>query len=292
MSFVKGCIEYGGAFQMKLKGMKVEEAIQKIIERSANAVFIAGGDIFRGNIRRCPNRDKAKFIYLRGDISYGEAVPDIHSNEFMELKVKALDDPLGWVAESYNGLKYLAECKNAEIILLQFDWYTLQIWQLATQAYIEQLGITDHIQRLCIDDSSFCINSVGNIDIGGSHKAFYSLVCRQKPINLEKYLIEPAAVQCYLDINSTNGELRDYIKNVSSQFENPYRACGRFFADFPKWGGEEEFLKIAMETLSQDEKCVDKMKHWKRVIKKERGEFIRTGCTIEITERQRSKTTE
>ena len=56
--------------------------------------------------------------------------------------------------------------------------------------------------------------------------------------------------------------------------------------------GEEEFLKIAMETLSQDEKCVDKMKHWKRVIKKERGEFIRTGCTIEITERQRSKTTE
>ena len=72
---------------MKLKGMKVEEAIQKVIEHSANAVFIVSGDIFRGNIRRCPNKDKAKFIYLRGDISFWEAVSDIHSNEFMELRL-------------------------------------------------------------------------------------------------------------------------------------------------------------------------------------------------------------
>lgn len=196
--------------------MKIEEAIQKIIEHSTNAVFIVSGDIFCGDIRLCPNRDKARFIYLRGDIPFGKSVPDILSDEFVELRAKALDDPLERTAESYNELKCLSKYKNAEIILLQFDWYMLQIWQLKMQAYIEQIGITNRIKRLCIDDSSFCINSVDDIDICGSHKAFYSLVCRHKPINSERYLIEPAAVKCYLDINSTNGELHAYIKNISS----------------------------------------------------------------------------
>lgn len=144
----------------------------------------------------------------------------------------------------------------------------LQIWQLKMQTYIEQIGITNRIKRLCIDDSSFCINSVGDIDICGSHKAFYNLVCRHKPINSERYLIEPATVKRYLDINSTNGELRAYIKNVSSQFEDPFRAFKKFFNDFPKWGSDEDFLKIAIETLSKDEKYADKMKHWKQVIEK------------------------
>ena len=47
-------------------------------------------------------------------------------------------------------------------------------------------------------------------------------------------------------------------------------------------------MKIAIETLSQDEKYADKMKHWK----KKWGGFIQTGCIIEMTERQRVKASE
>ena len=249
--------------------MKIEEAIQKIIEHSTNAVFIVSGDIFCGDIRLCPNRDKAMFIYLRGDIPFGKSVPDILSDEFVELGAKALDDPLGRTAESYNELKCLSKYKNAEIILLQFDWYMLQIWQLKMQAYIEQIGITNRIKRLCIDDASFCINSVDNINIDGSYNAFSDLFCRHKYINSERYLIEPDAIKCYLDINSPTGKLRDYIRNVSSKFENPFHAYVKFLDDFPKWVlSDNSFLKLAIETLSKDKKYADIIGNWKRIIKR------------------------
>lgn len=51
-------------------------------------------------------------------------------------------------------------------------------------------------------------------------------------------------------------------------------------------------MKIAIETISKDEKYADKMKHWKQVIEKKWGEFIQTGCIIEMTERRRVKANE
>lgn len=260
---------------IELEGIKVENAVQKIIEDSTNAVFLVEGDILCGSIRLCQNINDAKFIYVNDDMSFGDATPIILSNEFAELKAKALNNPFG---KSHTAEKYKQECitikdfseyKNAEIILLQFDCYKSQIWQLAMQAYIEQLGITDHIKRLCIDDIYFCINSVDNIDTDGSHNAFYSVICKHNSINLERYLIEPDAIKCYLDINSPNGELRDYIRNVSSQFENPFRAFVKFSKNFPKWGlSDYSFFKIAFETPSQDKKYADTIKNWKRIIKR------------------------
>lgn len=266
-------------------GIKVENAVQKIIEHSTNAIFIVEGNILRGNIRLCPNMNDAKFIYVTDDMSLGRATPAILSDEFTKLRAKALNNPFGksYTAENCRQdsaeLKSLSEYKNAEIILLQFDDYISQIWQLAMQAYIEQLGITDHIKRLCIDDSSFCINSVDNIDIDGSHNAFYSLMCRYNPINSERYLIEPDAIGCYLDINSPTGKLRDYIRNVSSQFESPFRAYVKFLNDFPKWGlSDNSFFKLVIETLSKDERYIDKIRNWKRIIKRACPvNFIQTG---------------
>lgn len=267
MSNIKNNIEF--------ESMKVENAVQKIIKYSTNAVFIVEGNILRGSIRLCPNMNDAKFIYVNNDMYFGRTVPDILSNEFAEWEAKTLNNPFGksYTAEKYKqeciALKSLSEYKNAEIILLQFDCYRSQIWQLAMQAYIEQLGITNHIKRLCIDDDSFCINSVDNIDIDGSHNAFYSLVCRHKPINSERYLIEPTAIKCYLDINSPNGEFHNYIRNVSSKFENPFHAYVKFLNDFPKWGlCDNSFFKLPIETLSQDERYVDTIKNWKRIIKR------------------------
>lgn len=259
----------------EFEGMKVENAVQKIIEYSTNAVFVVEGNILRGSIRLCSNMNDAKFIYVNDDMYFGRTVPDILSSEFAEWEAETLNNPFGksYTAEKYKqeciALKSLSEYKNAEIILLQFDCYISQIWQLAMQAYIEQLGITNHIKRLCIDDDSFCINSVDNIDIDGSNNAYCSLVCRHNPINLERYLIDADAIKCYLDINSSTGKLRDYIRNVSSKFENPFHAYVKFLNDFPKWGlSDDSFFKIAIETLSQDERYVDIIKNWKRIIKR------------------------
>lgn len=256
---------------IELKGIKLENAVQKIIENYANAVFIVDGDVLRRTIHFYPNKDKAKFIYFTDNMAVGSASADILSDDFIALRAEILNNLHCYSVENYkkgcDELKGVSEYKNAEIILLQFDCYMSQIWQLTMQAYMEQLEITEHIKRLCIDYSSFRINSVDNIDIDGSHNAYCNLLCRHKYINSERYLIETEAVECYLDINSTNGELRNYIRNVSSQFENPFKACGKFFHDFPKWGlGESEFFKIAVETFSQDEKYVDIMKKWKRIL--------------------------
>ena len=61
-----------------------------------------------------------------------------------------------------------------------------------------------------------------------------------------------------MDINSPNGELRDYVLNVSSQFKNPFHAYVKFLNDFPKWGlSDDSFLKLAIETLSQDKKYIE-----------------------------------
>lgn len=256
---------------IEIKGMKVENVVQKIIENSTNAVFIVEGNVLRGNINLCPNKDKAKFIYFIDNMATGPASVDILSDCFIALRAETLKN-LSYAAESYKRgcveLKSLSGYKNDEIILLQFDWYTSQIWQLVMQAYIEQLGITDHIKRLCIDDTSFCINSVDNIYIDGSHNAYCSLVCRHNPINLERYLIEPDAIKCYLDINSLTGHLRDYIRNVSSKFENPFHAYVKFLNDFPKWGlSDNSFFKLAIEAFSQDKKYTDIIRNWKRIIK-------------------------
>ena len=94
-------------------------------------------------------------------------------------------------------------------------------------------------------------------------------MCRHTPINSERYLIEPSAIKCYLDINSPNGELRDYTRNVSSKFENPFHAYAKFLDDFPKWGlSDDSFFKIAIETLSKDEKYTDTIRNWKQIIKR------------------------
>ena len=151
MSNIKNNIEF--------EGMKVENAVQKIIEYSTNAVFIVEGNILHGSIRLCPNMNDAKFIYVNDDIYFCRTVSDILSNELAEWEAKSLNNPFGksYIAEKYKQecitLKDFSEYKNAEIILLQFNCYRSQIWQLAMQAYIEQLGITNHIRRLCIDDT-------------------------------------------------------------------------------------------------------------------------------------------
>ena len=265
---------------MEFKGMMIKDALQKVIERSTNAVFVVDGDVLRGDIKLCPNSDKAKFIYVRDNFCIGKSSPDLLSDEFVALRAEGEPHPLNppSAVERYKerclpALLELQECKNAQIYLLQWDGYISQIWQLAMQAVIEQNGLTNRVTRLRIDDSVLMSDCDDDILIDGSYEAYCEIICRHRSMSVEKFMIDPAAVECYLDINSPDGKLRDYIRNVSTQFENPYLAVGQFFREYYDWGvGDGAFLRFAMETLSEDEKYAEKFKQWKKIIKKrERG---------------------
>lgn len=267
---------------MEFKGMRIKDALQKVIERSTNAVFVAEGDMFRGEVKLCPNSDKAKFIYVRDDFCIGKSSPDLLSDEFVALRAEGEPFPLNppSAVERYKerclpALIELQECKNAQIYLLQWDDYISQIWQLAMQAVIEQNGLSNRVTRLRIDDSFLMSDCDDDILIDGSYEAYCEIICRHRNMSAEKFLIDPAAVECYLDINSPDGKLRDYIRNVSTQFENPCRAVWPFFCDFPEWGvSDSAFLRFAMETLSEDEKYAEKFKQWKKIIKKRERDCV------------------
>ena len=210
----------------------------------------------------------------------GTAAPIILSKEFIALRTEAWNNTYGF--EPYTAEKYEAECASAlrelsetkpsDIVLVQFDRYVSQIWQLTMQAYIEQLGITDKVKMLCFYDdckSDFYVSHFDEIDVKGAHEAHCQLICRHEPRDLTNFLIDAEAVDCYLDLTSPAGPLREYICKTSSTFESPYHACGIFFRDYPKWGlGDGEFIMIAMQTHSQNLKYAETAKKWKRILKR------------------------
>lgn len=261
-------------------GMTLKNAIHEIIKKNSTATFLVDGDTLQGDIcsYKCPS--SAKFIFVRDYMATGTAAPVILSKEFIAMRTEAWSNP--YDTEPYTTEKYEVECasvlrelseiKPTDIILIQFDCYVSQIWQLTMQAYIEQLGIANKVKRLCFYDdckSDFYVSHFDEIDIKGAHEAYCQLVCRHEPRDLMNYLIDAEAVECYLDINSPTGPLREYICKTSSTFESPYHACGIFFRDYPKWGlGDGEFIMIAMQTLSQNPKYAETVKKWKRILKR------------------------
>lgn len=261
-------------------GMTLKNAIHEIIKKNSTATFLVDGDTLQGDIcsYKCPS--SAKFIFVRDYMATGTAAPVILSKEFIAMRTEAWSNP--YDTEPYTTEKYEVECasvlrelseiKPTDIILIQFDCYVSQIWQLTMQAYIQQLGIANKVKRLCFYDdckSDFYVSHFDEIDIKGAHEAYCQLVCRHEPRDLMNYLIDAEAVECYLDINSPTGPLREYICKTSSTFESPYHACGIFFRDYPKWGlGDGEFIMIAMQTLSQNPKYAETVKKWKRILKR------------------------
>lgn len=261
-------------------GMTLKNAIHEIIKKNPTATFLVDGDTLRGDIRsyKCPN--SAKFIFVRDYLATGTVAPIFLSEEFIALRTEAWNNPYDtepYITEKYevecaSALRELSEIKPTDIILVQFDCYVSQIWQLTMQAYIEQLGIAGSVKRLCFYDdckTDFYVSHFDEISVKGAYEVYCQLVCRHEPRDLAKYLIDAEAVDCYLDINSPAGPLREYICETSSSFENPYHAYGVFLRDYEKWGlSESEFLMIAMQTLSQNSEYSETVKKWKRILKR------------------------
>lgn len=252
----------------------LENVVEELAQKYDNAFFLVDGDSMKGDLCRIKGLDQTKVIYLYDYMAVGSATPEILSEEFIRMRADALSGaPYGeYTVEEYerenaSELRKLLEMKGAEIILLQYDCYVSQIWQLTMQAYIEQEKLAKEITRVivCEGNHSFLAKEIKVIDVFGSHSAYCELVCNHKTIDLSRYLIDKKTVEYYLDINSEVGNLTKYICEVSSGFEDPYTACGMFLYDFQEGGlGDREFLQIAYKTLSEKTEHQDVIKKWNK----------------------------
>lgn len=263
-----------------MNGQPLFDVLDKLLKQYPNSTFLIDGDTLRGEFKSLININLGKFVFVRDYMGTGTGAPEILSTKHIAYRAKEFDcpwdDTVSYTSDDYERdcaaeLRTLSERKDAEIVLVQFDCHISSIFQLTMQAYIEQLGITDHIIRVVFCErcanfrAEFICIKCDTILVAGSHQAYCLLVCEHKAVKLLKYLISNTAVKSYLDIHSPAGKLANYIRNTSSCFDNPFCAAGIFLRDFPRLGlGDFEFLRIAYSMLNNDARYYDVAKKWKQ----------------------------
>ncbi len=261
-----------------MKEITLKETIAQLIESNPNTIFLVDGDSLRGDCSKIKGFNRDKFIFVRDYMAVGTAAPEVLSPEFISLRIESLCGPFGnklysekaYEQECISGLRSLAHMPAAEIVLIQYDCYVSRIWQMTMMAYIEQLGCSNCVKRILFYDGerTFGVSRMDDISVEGAHEAYCRIVCEKKMIDLSQYLISEEAVACYFDINSSDGKLRQYIRDVSSGYDKHASATGQFLYDFADWGlGDGEFIRIAYQTLSEDPRFEAVAKKWKKSMK-------------------------
>jgi len=259
-------------------GEPLIKVIDKLLIRHPDATILVDGNSLCGDFAPFIRLNRGKFIFVRDYMGTGTAAPEILSPEFIALRVRKFNDPQGkkkYSATDYewevaSALRVIPDRKGTEVIFVQFDCHLSQMWQLTMQAYIEQSMIADHITRIVFCEkhinkshSEWICTKYDTIPVARSHEAYCQLICQHKKMKLSHFFISSAAVKSYLDVNASNGKLAAYIRNVSSTFDNPFFAAGRFLRDFPRLGlGDMDFLRIAYYTLEKDEEYQAVAKQW------------------------------
>jgi len=256
----------------------LSKAIAKILSNSPNTVFLVDGVCISYIIERDFRAHKRNFIYVNDYMALGRASSTILSAEYIHLRSKSFNGPLAmepytesqYETEHASPLRKLAEFRDHPVALIQADCLISHIWQLTMLAYIEQLGIEGHVTQILFFEtrSDFHVKDINQIDIRGAHADFCQLVCRHKPVNLQKYRIPYEAVSCYLELNGKNRILREYILQESTKYDNPYTACGQFLYDFPTWGlSDDVFLNLAYSILLESPEHKELSVKWKKFVR-------------------------
>lgn len=250
------------------------EAIEALLQKHSNAVFLVNGTSFYGELHKFSCADREKFLMIGDYMATGAVDREILSEKYIEMRTKEFNDPWGeiYTKQEYerdcvSKLRSLAKREKAEVILVQFDCLVSQIWQLTMQAYVEQIGISDHVTRLvfCHD---FSVGENNRIFILGSYDAYCQLMCQHKKIDVSRFMITHAAVDCYLAIHTTENIFKEYILKKSATFDTPYSAFIAFSKDFPQWGLEDrDFMRIAYNTMCASGRYKDVAKRWMRMLK-------------------------
>ena len=143
----------------------------------------------------------------------GEVVDIVYSDEFIKLRVKALNVSEDEYRSKMSVCEILSK-NNYSTICLWFGKDTFcQMNLLALLAYLEQIGYQGKLILNYIDDETFeQIETNINVKLGVYRKIYRDvLISKYKPKELG--VLEARAVDLYFDYHSNNGMLATLIKN-------------------------------------------------------------------------------
>lgn len=147
----------------------------------------------------------------------GNAVSEIYSHKFIELRSKELNV----TAEEYRAKMHvhdaLADSKYAELSLWFGKDTFCQMNLLTILAYLEQIEYDGKVALNYIDDETFEVIE-DNIPVAlGSYKKLYEdiLIAKKQPTDLG--VLDVKAIKLYFDYHSENGALARLIKENSDK---------------------------------------------------------------------------
>lgn len=82
--------------QLKFVDLKLNDAIQKIIDVNSDAIFVVEGDVFCGTLKLIQGIDEDNFIYVTDTMDIGEVHSSILSEEFIALRVNINEAMKDW----------------------------------------------------------------------------------------------------------------------------------------------------------------------------------------------------
>lgn len=88
--------------QLKFVDLKLNDAIQKIIDVNSDAIFVVEGDVFCGTLKLIQGIDEDNFIYVTDTMDIGEVHSSILSEEFIALRVNINEAMKGLAAGGSN----------------------------------------------------------------------------------------------------------------------------------------------------------------------------------------------
>ena len=147
----------------------------------------------------------------------GDAVSDIYSDGFVELRSKQL----GVSAEEYKAKmhvhKALAESSYSELRLWFGTDTFCQANLLTLLAYLEQIGYGGNIVLNYIDDESFEVLEANVPVTLGSYKKLYAdmLIAKKRPAELG--VLDAEAIDLYFDYRSDKGALAHLVRENSDK---------------------------------------------------------------------------
>ena len=265
--------------KINLKGVEIGKAVATWKQEYPNTVFLVNGITVGGDIKKACKTLK-DCVFVSDYMALGDAAPDILSLEFIRARTEMYHLPgvfeyTEQIYEEFHAseLRKLPEKfrEGDKIVLVQWDTYLSQIWQLTMLAYIEQLGLVDRVIRICFKErqDGFYCTSVKKIKVAGSHHAYCELVCNKQSCDVSGFGISKRAVACYLDVNSDDGILAQFLLKRARWHDHPGFLWGLFARKHSKWGlGDGEFIRVAFRLLSPKKECKALCKTWKKTIKR------------------------
>ncbi len=232
------------------------QVCERLSNEYGDLTVVLFGDALEGSMVKAKVPTNTKYICFKDTMETGKSVANILSEEFINVRAeeyRKANETIESALERYGKeclapMEYLKSRKNSKVVFLTFDNYVCSIWQLTVMAFLESQGICNSIVRIVVNDNDWMVGSIDHIELAGVQQAYESILCNHNFISLDQYKISEEAVKGWLDIQSPNGVLVNFIKKECRGL-SVLEAFRKFLFDlqFQKWGvSDVVFKKIAL----------------------------------------------